>query len=68
MMTSRMAGKEPAHQIPSREDFLKLSEDQRNQINEAVSSDRSFSFPTGVPPHANNYGSSQCSTRIKTRG
>jgi len=50
MMTSRMAGKEPAHQIPSREDFLKLSEDQRNQINEAVSSDRSFSFPTGVPP------------------
>ncbi len=39
MMGSRTAGKEPAHQIPSRDEFLKLPDDQRNQINEAVSRD-----------------------------
>lgn len=35
MMSSRAAGKEPVHAMPSREEFLKLPEDQRNQINEA---------------------------------
>jgi len=42
MMPSRTAGKEPAQQIPSREEFLKLPDDQRNQINEAVSSQNRF--------------------------
>ncbi|CAK7227027.1 Calcium-binding component of the spindle pole body (SPB) half-bridge [Sporothrix bragantina] len=35
MMASRTAGKEPAYPQPSRDEFHRLTEDQRNQITEA---------------------------------
>ncbi len=35
-MASRSAGKDAAYQQPPRDEFHRLSEDQRNQITEAV--------------------------------